>query len=418
MSRIDDLIKELAPKGVHFKTLGDTGEFIRGNGLQKSHLTSEGAPAIHYGQIHTHYGTWTDSTKSFTDPALAARLRRAKPGDLIIATTSEDDAAVAKATAWIGEGEVAVSGDAYIYRHTLDPRYVAYFFQTEQFQNQKSKHITGTKVRRVSGTALAKIRIPVPPLKVQHEIVQILDSFIELEKGLEKELEKELEARHLQYAHYRDELLAFSNNDTKRIPMGEAGVFFGGLTGKSKADFSNGNARFISYVNVFNNIAVDLGRDDYVRVEPGERQRALARGDVIFTGSSETPEDVGMSSVVTREVAQPTYLNSFSIGYRLHDPELLDPEFAKHLFRSSSMRQQIVKTASGVTRFNVSKARLAKVEFPVPSRDEQSHIAGILDNFEALVNKLSADLPAELAARQAQYEHYREMLLSFEDATA
>jgi type I restriction enzyme S subunit len=164
MSRIQELIAELAPKGAEFRALGDVGSFIRGNGLQKSDLADQGAPAIHYGQIHTHYGVWADTTKSYTDPILAMRLRRAKPGDVIIATTSEDDAAVAKATAWIGTDEVAISGDAYIYRHTLDPRYVSYFFQSEHLQEQKKRYISGTKVRRISGDSLSKIQIPVPPL--------------------------------------------------------------------------------------------------------------------------------------------------------------------------------------------------------------------------------------------------------------
>src|SRR5690606_6833554 len=106
MRRIDELIAELAPKGVKFKALGDVGEFIRGNGLQKSDLSDEGMPAIHYGQVHTHYGTWAETTKSFIDPSVAANLRRAKFGDLVIATTSEDDASVAKATAWLGQNEV------------------------------------------------------------------------------------------------------------------------------------------------------------------------------------------------------------------------------------------------------------------------------------------------------------------------
>lgn len=205
MSRLDDLLIGLVPNGVEFKSLGDVGEFFRGTGLQKSDLTDQGFPAIHYGQIHTYYGTWTRVTKSFTAPALAAKLRRAESGDLVIATTSEDDAAVAKATAWIGDGEVAVSGDALVFRHTLDPRYVAYFFQSTSFQVQKVKHITGTKVRRVSADSLAKLRLPVPPLEVQQEIVRILDHFTDLEA----ELEAELEARRRQYAFYRDRLLTF-----------------------------------------------------------------------------------------------------------------------------------------------------------------------------------------------------------------
>ena len=198
--------------------------------------------------------------------------------------------------------------------------------------------------------------------------------------------------------------------------MGELGTIFGGLTGKSKADFSDGNARFVSYVNIFNNIAVCMDTDDFVHVGPDERQRSLRRGDVLFTGSSETWEEVGMSSVLTGEVDEPLYLNSFSIGYRFNESDVFDPEFTKHLFRSEGMRKQLVNTASGVTRFNVSKARLAKVEVPIPVLEEQHRIASVLDNFDALVNDLSIGLPAELNARRKQYEHYRDRLLTFEEA--
>jgi len=200
--------------------------------------------------------------------------------------------------------------------------------------------------------------------------------------------------------------------------MGEIGSIFGGLTGKSKADFDKGNSRFVSYVNVFNNITVDVDASDYVSVGTGERQRTLQQGDVLFTGSSETPDDVGMSSVVTAQVDEPLYLNSFCIGYRLHEPSMLYPHFAKHLFRSVAMRRQIVRTASGVTRFNVSKARLAKVEIPVLTLNEQKRIGHILDKFDALVNDLSIGLPAELAARRKQYEYYRDRLLTFKEAAA
>ena len=208
MSRIDDLIAKLCPGGVEFKALGEVGAFIRGNGLQKSDLTESGTGAIHYGQIHTHYGVWATETKSFVSKALANKLRKARPGDLVIATTSEDDDAVAKAVAWVGESEVAVSGDAYIYRHDLEPKYVSYFFQTNQFHDQKKRRITGTKVRRISGEALAGIFVPVPPLKIQQEIVAILDRFTKLEA----ELEAELEARRAQYRHYRDALLTFDEH--------------------------------------------------------------------------------------------------------------------------------------------------------------------------------------------------------------
>jgi type I restriction enzyme S subunit len=189
-------------------------------------------------------------------------------------------------------------------------------------------------------------------------------------------------------------------------PLGDIGDIFGGLTGKSKGDFTNGNARFISYMNVFKNIAVDVTATDFVQVDADERQRTLRRGDIIFTGSSETPNEVGMSSVVTNDVHEPLYLNSFCIGYRLNDPSILEPGFAKYLFRSESIRKQLIRTASGVTRFNVSKARLARVEAPLPPLEIQREIVKVLDAF--------AELEAELEARRKQYKHYRDSLLTFD----
>ncbi len=111
-------------------------------------------------------------------------------------------------------------------------------------------------------------------------------------------------------------------------------------------------------------------------------------------------------------------LNSFCIGFRMNDDSLLNPEFAKHLFRSGPLRAQIIKTANGVTRINVSKVRLAKILIPLPPTAEQERIARILDQFEALTGDLHIGLPAEIAARRKQYEHYRDRLLTFEEAAA
>lgn len=200
--------------------------------------------------------------------------------------------------------------------------------------------------------------------------------------------------------------------------MGELGTLYGGLAGKSKGDFTGGSARFVSYVNIFNNKSVDLLAESFVRVEPGEKQRSIETGDILFTGSSETADEVGMTSVVTGEVSEPIYLNSFSMGLRLRDPAVLIPEFSKHLFRSEAMRRQIIRSASGVTRFNLSRARLAKVVVPVPAQSEQRRIADVLDKFDALANDFSVGLPAEISARRQQYEYYRDKLLTFEEAAA
>ena len=209
MSSVDDLIALHCPNGVAIRPLGEVGKLVRGNGLQKKDLRDEGIGAIHYGQIFTTYGTATTTTKSFVEPVLAARLKRAQPGDLVIATTSENDEDVCKAVAWLGDEEIAVSGDAFIYSHDLDPRYVSYFFQTEAFRAQKRRFISGTKVKRVSGADLARIKIPVPPLAIQCEIASILDEM----ESLKAELEAELELRSRQYAFYRDSLLTFAERE-------------------------------------------------------------------------------------------------------------------------------------------------------------------------------------------------------------
>lgn len=198
--------------GVRRIPMGGLGHFIRGNGMQKNDLLDAGVPAIHYGQVHTHYSTWATEAKSYVSPTFASKLRAANPGDLVIATTSEDDEAVGKAVAWVGDEAAAVSGDAYIYRHNLDPKYVAYFFQTDDFQGQKKRSITGTKVRRVSGDALAKILIPVPDRAEQERIATILDKFDALVNDLSVGLPAELAARRQQYEYYRDSLLSFEES--------------------------------------------------------------------------------------------------------------------------------------------------------------------------------------------------------------
>jgi type I restriction enzyme S subunit len=189
----------------------------------------------------------------------------------------------------------------------------------------------------------------------------------------------------------------------------DLGVLYGGITGKSKGDFKGGSSRFITYMNVFSNIATDVTRDDFVKIESGERQRTLEKGDVLFTGSSENPEECGMSSVVTSEPIEPLYLNSFCFFLRLNDTGMFLPDFLKYLFRDSAIRKQINKTASGVTRFNISKKRFVKIKVPVPPLEVQKEIVKILDTF----TELEAELAAELEARRTQYEHYRNQLLTF-----
>lgn len=189
----------------------------------------------------------------------------------------------------------------------------------------------------------------------------------------------------------------------------ELGDFYGGLTGKSKDDFTDGNAKFITYMNVFNNPSLNTDVTDTVKVGKTEKQNTIQYGDVVFTGSSETPDECGMSSVLTTKTSEKLYLNSFCFGYRLHKLDDFNPDFLKHLLRSSDLRKQIKRTASGVTRFNVSKKKMEIVKIPVPPLEVQSEIVRILDNF----TELTAELTAELTVRKKQYEYYRDELFTF-----
>ena len=195
---------------VEVVTLGEIGTFVRGSGLQKKDFTPTGVGCIHYGQIYTYYGTCADKTKSFVSYEFAQKARKAKTGDLIIATTSENDDDVCKAVVWLGDDEIAVSSDACFYTHKMNPKYVAYYFQTDSFQKQKRSFITGTKVRRVNATDLAKIKIPIPPLAEQQRIVSILDKFEALTTSISEGLPKEIALRRKQYEYYRNQLLSFA----------------------------------------------------------------------------------------------------------------------------------------------------------------------------------------------------------------
>lgn len=195
----------------------------------------------------------------------------------------------------------------------------------------------------------------------------------------------------------------------------EIGSLYGGLSGKSKTDFTDGNARYVTYMNIYSNISVDISRQDFVKVADNERQHRVQTGDILFTGSSENPEECGMSSVLVDVPEEAVYLNSFCFGFHPYDAGTLLPEFSKYLFRGAYVRKQIAKTASGVTRFNISKKRFIKIKVPIPPLEVQKQIANILDKFTQLEAELSAELSAELEARRAQYEFYRKHLMDFDE---
>ena len=198
-------------KEVQWKTLGDIGEFVRGNGLQKTDFTEKGVGCIHYGQIYTYYGTCTEETKSFVSHALAKKLKKARKGDLIITNTSENIEDVCKAVVWLGDEEIVTGGHATIFKHKENPKFIAYYTQTNKFYIEMKKYAQGAKVTDVSAKNLAKILIPVPPLNVQDKIVNFLEKLDFLINDKSCGLPAEIKARNKQYEYYRYRLLTFKN---------------------------------------------------------------------------------------------------------------------------------------------------------------------------------------------------------------
>lgn len=192
-------------ESVEWKTLGEIGTIYKGKGIQKADFTDVGKPCIHYGQVHTFYGSSATETKSFISEELYSSSNKAIFGDIIIATTSEDVEACCKSTVWLGDGEPAISGDAHYYRHNQNPKYMGYLFMTEMFAVQKRIAAVGAKVTRVHGDSIMKFKFPFPSLQRQQEIVSILDTF----ESLITNLKQEIEARKKQYEYYREQLLTF-----------------------------------------------------------------------------------------------------------------------------------------------------------------------------------------------------------------
>ena len=196
-------------KNVKFMQLGEIGTFIKGNGLQKKDFTDSGVGCIHYGQIYTYYGTYTQQTKSFVSEELAKKLKKAQKGDLIIATTSENVEDVGKAVAWLGNESICIGGHSTVFHHNQNPKYMAYLFQTEIFFKQKQKVAKGVKVIDISDKAMSKFKFGFPSIEEQERIVSILDEFNKLTNEISDSLQAEITARKKQYEYYRNKLLTF-----------------------------------------------------------------------------------------------------------------------------------------------------------------------------------------------------------------
>ena len=244
---------------------------------------------------------------------------------------------------------------------------------------KKIEHKTSsTTVKHLSHKDVEKIKASLPSLAEQRKIAALLsliDERIEVQNAIIKEQEalkasliRRLFDRTLRFPEFTDEW--------KKVKLGEVGKMYNGLSGKKAADFGAGYP-FITYKMVFDSGVIDMSKVSYVEIGPGEKQNKVREGDIFFTTSSETIDEVGMSSVLLRD-ADNLFLNSFCFGYRLNTPNLTTSQYLGYMLRGPQMRMRISSLGQGITRFNISKEKVADLQIAVPSLPEQKKIAALL----------------------------------------
>ena len=199
--------------GVEWKALKDIGEFMRGKRFTKEDYVENGIPVIHYGEIYTGYGSFAEKTLSQVRNDLEKKLRYAKSGDVVITDVGETVEDVGKAVAWLGKQDIAIHDHCYAFRHTMNPKFVAYCMQTSSFVAEKAKYVARTKVNTLLINGFSKIKIPVPSVEVQDRVVSMLEKFEALTSYIADGLPREIELREKQYAHYRNALLNFPRSE-------------------------------------------------------------------------------------------------------------------------------------------------------------------------------------------------------------
>ncbi|CAI0953442.1 restriction endonuclease subunit S [Serratia ficaria] len=390
MKELSYLEKLLDGVEAEWMSLGDIGNFIRGNGLQKKDFVESGFPAIHYGQIYTRYGLSADKTFSYVSPELANKLRKAQKNDLLLATTSENDEDVVKPLAWLGD-KAAISGDMMLFRHEQNVKYLAHFFQSEIFQTQKVKYITGAKVRRVSSGDLAKIKIPIPcpdnpekSLAIQSEIVRILDKFT----ALTAELTAELTARKKQYNYYRDQLLSFDEGEVEWKTLGEIIQMRAGQHISTSKIMERREDGYVYPCFGGNGIR------GYVKQKSHDGEHLLIGRQGALCGNVKRMKG---QFYATEHAVVVSALSGINI------------DWAFHMLTAMNLNQYASKSAQP----GLAVGKLQELKLPVPSIKRQEYIASILDKFDMLTDSITEGLPREIELRQKQYEYYRDMLFSF-----
>lgn len=378
MNKVERLIEKFCPNGVEWKTLGEVVSIEKGEQLNKDGLLDEGPVPVINGGINPS-GYW--HTANFEANSI----------------TISQGGASAGYVNWL---ETPFWAGAHCYVLTkpktcVNYRYIYHFAKWKQTELMSSQ--VGAGIPSVSSKKIASLSIPVPPLEVQSEIVQILDNFAKLTAELTAELAK----RKKQYEHYRDTLLS---GDWPRVKLGEIAKFVYGYTDKAK---DTGNARFIRITDITEEGHLYPTDAKYITLTEEARKYLVKEGDLLMARTGAT---YGKTLYV--DTHEPAVYASFLIRIVPDNARVLN-RYYWHFSKSNLYWDQAKKlvTTGGQPQFNTGA--ISQVVIPLPPLAEQERIVGILDKFDKLVNSLTEGLPAEIAAREKQYAYYRDKLLSF-----
>ncbi len=369
--------------------------------MPRSSFRESGTGCIHYGHIYTRYGVYASRTEGFVDSEYASKLTSVSPGDLVVANTSENVEDVGKAVAWCGEVDVVTGGHATVLKSEQNAKYLSYYFRTHHFFAEKIRRACGTKVIELPLSGLSRIKVPVPPLAIQHEVVRVLDQFTQLEV----ELEAELEARRRQYNYYLNGLMSLDSS-VSRMKISDvcAAVYSGGTPKVTDRSLYGGNIPWLRTQEV--DYRPIWSTREFISDEGFRSSSAkwVPADSVILaiSGAGATRGRVAINRV-------PVTTNQHCCAM-VPDRSLITAEY---LYYWLVRAYDDLRGRGRGHRLDLTLKIVKDYEVPVPSVREQSRILEALGQFDALVNDLSSGLPAEIEARRQQYEYYRDRLLAF-----
>ena len=257
--------------------------------------------------------------------------------------------------------------------HDNNPKFIYYLYQTIHIE----QYSTGSGVPTLNRNNVHRHKTFIPKLKEQNKIaafLSLLDERISTQSKIIDKLQSLIKGLNdTLYAQHGDELLT---------SFAELGTSYSGLSDKSAQDFGSGKS-FITYLNVYSNNVINENDFQYVTIKKGEKQNVVEYGDVLFTLSSETPEEVGIGSVYLGK--EKVYLNSFCFGIHITNKEVAFPPYLSYYVSSTAFRKFIYPYAQGSTRFNLCKADFEKASIKLPTLENQKRIYSILSHIDSKI---------------------------------